>query len=262
MKAPPEDLSQARILVTNDDGIRSPGLAKLVEVAQSLTDDVWVCAPEREQSATSHSLTITRPLRIRHIDEKHFAVDGTPTDCVLLAINSIFKDRKPDLVLSGINIGANLGDDVTYSGTIAAAMEATLLGVPAIAFSQHSGDWEVIDWSTAGHYAADIIRNAVVVPWDEDVLINVNFPPVLPDQVTGIHVVPHGRYKIGDSLVERTDPRGKLYYWIGVARTRAEIDHDSDIAVIDRRGISVTPLSLNLNHPPMLTSMEKAFGES
>jgi 5'-nucleotidase len=256
---PPDDLSHARILITNDDGIRSPGLAELYEVAKSLSDDVWVCAPEVEQSATSHSLTISRPLRIRHIDARRFAVDGTPTDCVLLAINNILGDRRPDLVLSGINLGSNIGDDVTYSGTIAAAMEATLLGVPSIALSQHIGTWENIDWGTARHYAGEVIQRIVKVPWEEDVLINVNFPAVTPNEVSGIEVVRHGKRKIGDNLVERIDPRGKTYFWIGVARGKEGVPEDTDIAVIDRSGITVTPLSMDLNHPPTLARMEKAF---
>ena len=135
MLSAPLDLKGARILIANDDGIHSAGIKLLETIARTLSDDVWVCAPETEQSGASHSLTIHRPLRAKKYDDRHYSVDGTPTDCVMLAMNHVLKDRRPDLVLSGINHGANIGDDVTYSGTIAAAMEATLLGLRAIAIS-------------------------------------------------------------------------------------------------------------------------------
>ncbi len=133
----PIDLAAARILISNDDGIEAPGLKLLTKVARTLSRDVWVVAPEQEQSGASHSLTLYRPLRVRKLGPRRFAVDGTPTDCVLLAVNVLLRDKRPSLVLSGVNAGGNLGEDVTYSGTVAAAMEATLLGVPAIALSQH-----------------------------------------------------------------------------------------------------------------------------
>src|SRR5262245_61447060 len=199
----PLDLKNARILVTNDDGIRSTGLKVLERVARALSRDVWVVAPELEQSAVSHSLTIRVPLRIRRIKRTVFAVDGTPTDCVLLAINHILKDNKPTLCLSGVNRGGNLGEDVTYSGTIAAAMEATLLGVPAMAFSQvfdHADG--MVPWATAEAHAGAVIRRVTRIGWPGNTLVNVNFPNRPARGVTGIDIVKQGRHKIGDQLVE------------------------------------------------------------
>ncbi|HYG85112.1 MAG TPA: 5'/3'-nucleotidase SurE [Azospirillum sp.] len=256
----PLDLSKARILITNDDGINATGLQVLEKIARSLSDDVWVVAPEAEQSAASHSLTIHRPLRLKKVAERRYTVDGTPTDCVLLAINHVFKDdKKPTLVLSGINQGSNIGEDVTYSGTIAAAMEATLLGVPAIALSQHFSNGTPIKWQTPERWGAEVIRKAIAVAWPKYVLLNVNFPAVEPDQVTGIQVVRHGKRKIGDELMERIDPRGRPYIWIGALRSEADVSPDTDIHVVFNGGISVTPLFLDLTHNATLQTLKQAF---
>src|SRR6185437_11393798 len=161
----PMDLAAARILISNDDGIEAPGLKLLTKVAHTLSRDVWVVAPEQEQSGASHSLTLYRPLRVRRLGPRRFAVDGTPSDCVLLAVNAILKDKRPSLLLSGVNSGSNLGEDVTYSGTVAAAMEATLLDVPAIALSQHSADDRPIEWATAARYAPEVIQRLTSQPW-------------------------------------------------------------------------------------------------
>ena len=157
MDRPPLDLSGARILISNDDSIHSSGIKMLEKIARSITDDVWVVAPETEQSGASHSLTIHRPLRLRQYDERHFSVDGTPTDCVMLAMSHLLKEHRPDLVLSGINHGANVGDDVTYSGTVAVAMEATLLGVRAIALSQQVEEGKPLSFAVPEQRAADLI---------------------------------------------------------------------------------------------------------
>lgn len=256
---PIPDLSGRRILISNDDGIHAPGLAVLERIARSLSDDVWVVAPETEQSASSHSLTLQRPLRLRRIEDKRFALDGTPTDCALLAINMILRDRKPDLVLSGVNYGRNICDDVTYSGTIAVCMEATLLGVPAIALSQASRDDGVIDWSAAERFGAEVIRKVTSIPWPDTVLVNINFPDCPADQVTGVRVAPHGKRKIADELLERVDPRGKTYYWIGPLHEADSIAPGTDLAIISEGGISVTPLHLDLTHTPTLESMKRLF---
>ncbi len=256
----PLDLSKARILISNDDGIQAQGIQVLEKIARTLTDDVWVVAPEAEQSAASHSLTIHRPLRLKQLGEKRYTVDGTPTDCVLLAINHVMKDdAKPTLVLSGINQGANIGEDVTYSGTIAAAMEATLLGVPSIALSAHFERGQPIPWETAERWGAEVIRKAVSVVWPKNVLLNVNFPAVDPELVTGIHVVRHGKRKIGDELMERIDPRGRPYIWIGALRGESEVAEDTDIHAVFNGGISVTPLFLDLTHNPTLQTLRQAF---
>src|SRR5215469_3257522 len=201
----PIDLATARILVSNDDGIHSPGIRLLARVARSLSPDVWVVAPEQEQSGASHSLTLSRPLRVRQLGRHRFAVDGTPTDCVLLAVRRILRDKPPTLVFSGINAGANLGDDLTYSGTVAAAMEATLLGVRAIAFSQHYSDRGAVRWATAAAHAGKLVQQLTAQPWARNTLINVNFPDVPPDKVAGIEATRQGRRKIGEGVSDRVD---------------------------------------------------------
>jgi 5'-nucleotidase len=235
-----------RILLSNDDGIRAPGFAVLERIAAALSDDVWVSAPESEQSGAGHSLTLVRPLRAHRADERRMAIDGTPTDCVMLALNGLFPDLKPDLLLSGVNRGSNLADDVTYSGTIAAAMEATLLGVPAIALSQHYEGNGAVPWDTAESHAPTLIRRLIAAGWPDDVVINVNFPGVAADAVQGVEVVRQGRYKTGDVLSERIDPRGRPYYWIGEMRSSQAAVPGTDVEAVGRGVIAVTPLSLDL----------------
>jgi 5'-nucleotidase len=255
----PLDLSRSRILITNDDGIRAPGLEVLRRVARKLSKDVWVIAPETEQSAASHSLTLRRPLRIRRISSRRLAVDGTPTDCVLLAINHVLRDRPPDLILSGVNRGANLGEDVTYSGTIAAAMEGTLMGVPSIAFSQLCEDNHPVKWSTAEQFAPEIITRLVAAPWPKNMFVNVNFPDLVVGSVRGIEVTAQGRRKIGDELIKRTDPSGEDYYWIGSARTEEARVAGTDLNAVLGGAISVTPLHLDLTHRPTMRKLRRVF---
>jgi 5'-nucleotidase len=257
----PIDLATARILLSNDDGIYAPGLKLLEKVAKTLCKDVWVVAPEQEQSGASHSLTLRQPLRIRKLGPKRFAVDGTPTDCVLLAIKHIMKDERPTLVLSGVNGGGNLGEDITYSGTVAAAMEATLLEVPAVALSQH---WErrlngELRWETAEAFAGEVISRLCTTPWPRNTLINVNFPDLPPKQVTGMQVVRQGRRKLGDNLTERIDPRGVPYYWIGPARDEAPNQPGTDIAAAAEGAIAITPIFLDFTHVPALDALKKVF---
>jgi 5'-nucleotidase len=266
------DLARARILVTNDDGIAAPGLKLLEEIAHALAPDVWVVAPEQEQSGASHSLTTRRPLRLKEIAARRHAVDGTPTDCVMLATRYLLKDRTPDLVLSGINAGGNVGEDLTYSGTVAAAMEATLLGIPAIALSQNYSDGEAIPWPTAARFAPEVIRRLVELPWPEHTLMNVNFPAAAPQQVRGIVPTSQGKRAIADNLTKRFDPRGRPYYWIGPVRLapRAEragtpnengiAEPDTDLAAIADTYVSVTPIYLDLTNVPVLAALKKVFG--
>lgn len=256
----PIDLSKARILVTNDDGIDAPGIKVLEKAARKLTRDVWVVAPETEQSAVAHGLTIRRPLRIRKVDERHFAVDGTPTDSVLLAIGHILKDRKPTLCLSGVNRGGNLGDDVTYSGTVAAAMEATLLGVPAIAFSQVFTKRDVVHWPTAAHFVPKVTRDLARMGWADNVLMNVNFPDRPVAQVKGVKAVAQGRHKAGDELIENQDPRGQSYFWIGAMRQLEPDRAGTDLHAVSGGWIAVTPLHLDLTHGETLARMASLTG--
>jgi 5'-nucleotidase len=259
MFKPITDLSGCRILVSNDDGLGAPGIKLLEKVALTLSRDVWVVAPETEQSAAGHSLTIRRPLRIRQVSKRRFAVDGTPTDSVLLAVNKILKDKKPDLVLSGVNRGGNLGEDVTYSGTVAAAMEGTLLGIRSMAFSQVIIGRHAVKWATAEHFAAEAIRRSLAVGWSKNVLINVNFPDVLHSAVKGLTLATQGRRKIGDELVENKDPRGEPYVWIGAQRTEDRSAPGTDLAAVFDGYVALTPLTLDLTDKPTLKSLAKAF---
>ena len=254
------ELAKARILVTNDDGIGSPGINLLEEIARDLSPDVWVVAPEQEQSASSHSLTTRRPLRMSELTERRYAVDGTPTDCVMLAVKHLLREHRPDLVLSGVNGGGNVGEDLTYSGTVAAAMEATLLDIPAIALSQHFIDGQAIPWHTAARFAPEVIRRLTRLRWPEHTLMNINFPTAAPEEVRGIAVTSQGKRAIADNLSERLDPRGRPYYWIGPVREDGLAESGTDLAAINGKQVSVTPIYLNLTNVPVLASLKKVFG--
>jgi 5'-nucleotidase len=251
-----------RILVTNDDGIHSPGLAVAEKIARAISDDVWVVAPENEQSGASHSLTLTSPLRLRRIEERRFAVSGTPTDCVMMACLHILKAQPPTLILSGINWGSNLADDVTYSGTIAGAMEGCALGIPSIALSQcyDEGGRHAIDWSAGEAHGAGTVRKLVAVGWPAGTLINVNFPGCPADQVKGVKVVPQGKYDLQSTEIEeRTDARQRAYYWIGLRRRKSTPPPDSDVGAVYDNHIAVTPLHLNLTEQAVLQTLRKAL---
>ena len=235
-----------RILVSNDDGINAVGIKTLERIANAVSDDVWVVAPETNQSGAAHSLTLTRPLRVRRHGDRRYSVDGTPTDCVLIALQRIIQDQPVDLVLSGINHGANLGEDVTYSGTVAAAMEATMFKVPAIALSQVCANRQHIRWPTAERFAPEVIERLLSVPWRPDVLVNVNFPDLEAGEVRGVRVTTQGTRKIGDTLLERVDPRGEPYLWIGALREDSAPGEGTDLAAIAAGFVSVTPIHLDM----------------
>ncbi|MBM3564642.1 MAG: 5'/3'-nucleotidase SurE [Alphaproteobacteria bacterium] len=252
------NLARARVLLTNDDGIHSPGIHGLEKVLAGLAREVWVVAPESEQSAAGHSLTLRRPLRIRELAERRFAVNGTPTDCVLLAAREILRDKPIDLVISGINRGGNIADDVTYSGTIAAAMEATLLGLPAIALSQVCNGRRPVKWATAEHWLPEVLKKVLRVRWPLNVLVNINFPDVIARSVKGIAVVPQAQCEGGSDPVRGTDPRGEPYWWIGGAREDQPSPPDTDLDSVENGLIAVTPLTLDLTHGPTLKAMRRA----
>jgi 5'-nucleotidase len=252
-------LKGARILVTNDDGINAPGLKVLEKIARQLSSDVWVVAPEIEQSGAGHSLTLRRPLQVRRVSPRRFAVDGTPTDCVLLAVNRLIEGRRPDLVLSGVNRGSNLGEDVTYSGTIAAAMEATLLGIPAVALSQMR-EAQTIAWHVALKHGAEVIRRLVGVPWTEGVLMNVNFPYLAKGDISGVQVVRQGRRAANIEVMPITDAVGRKYLWIGDFTSDNPVHHGTDLSAVRERAIAVTPLHLDLTHRGMVRRLAEAFG--
>jgi 5'-nucleotidase len=249
-----------RILVTNDDGIHAPGLAVAEAIARALTDDVWVVAPETEQSGASHSLTLTLPLRLRSIDAKRFAVTGTPTDCVMMGVAEIMKDGPPTLILSGVNRGSNIADDVTYSGTIAGAMEGTALGIPAIAMSQAYGFGESreVDWHCARSQGPDLIRKLVAIGWPADVLMNVNFPDCAAGETASVEVTAQGKRDLQTAALDRRiDARGIPYYWIGFKRVKSDPPVGSDLRAIYEKRISVTPLHLNLTEHRVLETLKR-----
>ena len=256
---PFRDFSKLRILLSNDDGVTAQGLEVLERIARTLSDDVWVVAPSVERSGAGHSLTIHEPLRPVKISDRRYSVSGTPTDCVMVAINHIMKENPPDLVLSGINHGGNLGEDVHYSGTVAAAMEGVLLGVPSIALSQVWDKDEVIDWDTAEHFAPDVIRKVCAVGWGKNVLININFPERPVGEVKGVMPATQGSHKVGDDLLLRHDPRGRPYLWIGNKRMSDVSRLGTDLKAVDDGFISVTPLNVDLTHAPTLAALGKVF---
>ena len=254
------NLRRKRILLTNDDGINAPGMKVLQRIARSLSNDVWVVAPEGEHSGASHSLTLTAPLRLRKISAKKFAVEGTPTDCVMMAMNQVMANNPPDLLLSGVNRGANMGEDVTYSGTIAAAMEGTLVGVPSIALSQSFANRKVMHWPTAEQHASDIIRRLVAIGWSRDVLMNVNFPDCLPGDVKGVEVVRQGRRDFSSLNIEqRIDARERPYYWIGFRPIQGQPEEGTDIRATEEGRIAITPLHLDLTENKALKQLKAAF---
>ena len=249
-----------RILLSNDDGIHAPGLKVLSTIAHTLSDDVWIVAPETEQSGAAHSLTLRKPLRIRELAAKTYTVDGTPTDCILLAISKLMREHRPTLVLSGVNLGVNLGEDVTYSGTVAAAMEATLLGIPAIAFSQAATHLHPTHWDTAIKHGPDLIKKLLNIGWPNNALINVNFPDVIAADVKGIRIVKQGLRSVRDYLTEWVDPRGMPYYWIGGAvRDDTPTEIETDLEAVNLGAIAVTPLHLDLTHMSTLKTFRQAF---
>lgn len=241
-----------RILVTNDDGFRSRGIDALRRALEPL-GEVWVVAPDRERSAASHSISLHRPLRIIPVSERVFAVDGTPSDCVYLAVNQILRDQRPDLVVSGINHGANLADDITYSGTVAAAVEATMLGIPSVAFSlcaRGSGH----DFGPAAHFASYLVSSMGERRLAPGVLLNVNIP--LGSDGRTYRVTRQGKRSYGAEVIEKIDPRGRPYYWIGGDELAHENIPGSDCnAVYDEKIISVTPLHQDLTHDPTRQEM-------
>lgn len=235
--------SKTRILITNDDGIHADGIKWLEEAMRPL-GDVYVVAPESEQSGASHSLTLARPLRIRQIDDRHWTVDGTPTDCVTFAINQILlPHERPNICVSGINHGANLGDDATYSGTVAGAMEATILGVPGLAFSLVANRSH--DFTESARIAAEVTRKALDSGVPEGTLLNVNVPKGVPK---GIRVTKQGFKTATPVISEHTDPRGKLYYWIGEERVGFRAEGGTDFEAIEEGFVSVTPMRSDLTN--------------
>lgn len=247
-----------RILCTNDDGILAHGLDCLVKAAESI-GDVTVVAPDREQSATSHSLTLHHPLRPVRRGPKRFQVDGTPTDCVMLAVEALM-DERPDFVLSGINHGQNMGEDVLYSGTVAAAMEGLALGIPSIAISFAGGDLraDVSRLEEQVPVLIPLLRHLTsLTPFPADTLLNINLPPVPPPAMNGVRLTRLGRRVYSNSIQPMTDPWGRDIFWIGGGEISWQGSSDSDFQAIRDGCISVTPLHLDLTHRDVLETAER-----
>jgi 5'-nucleotidase len=246
-----------RLLCTNDDGILAAGLETLVRAAEPL-GEVFVVAPDREQSATSHSLTLHHPVRPIPRGERRWQVDGTPTDCVMLAVEALMPER-PDFVLSGVNHGQNMGEDVLYSGTVAAAMEGLSLGIPAIAISYAWGDLKADTARLAEHaeLLTGLLRNITSLPaLPPDTLLNVNLPPVRPSEVKGVRLTRLGRRVYSNSLTPMNDPWGRQIYWIGGGSAEWRGEEDSDFRAVRDGYVSVTPLHLDLTNRDVLQSAE------
>jgi 5'-nucleotidase len=239
-----------RILCTNDDGIHAPGLKVVEQIAHELSDDVWIVAPELDQSGVSHSLSLNDPLRLREVGPRHFAVRGTPTDCIIMGARHILGDKRPDIVLSGVNKGRNVAEDVVYSGTIAGALEGTILGLPSFALSQEFS-METRDrplWDTALKFGPEILRKVIEAGVPKNTVINVNFPACTPELVAGVRVTRQGTRNLGFLRVDqRRDGRGNPYFWIGFERA-AVLDtpaEGTDLAALAANYVSVTPLKLD-----------------
>jgi 5'-nucleotidase len=253
-----------RILITNDDGIHAPGLVVLEKIARQLSSDVIVIAPETDQSGVSHSLSLSDPLRLRQIASDRYAVRGTPTDCVIMGVRHILKDKAPDLILSGVNRGQNIAEDVTYSGTIAAAMEGTLLGIPSIALSQAYGfrkDSHEAHFPVAEAHAVGVIRKLLAHGFAKNMLFNVNFPDCEPDEVKGVSTTIQGQRDQTAliNVVPREDYRGNSYFWLAFAREKPTPMTGTDLWAMHEKRISVTPLKLDLTDVAALERLSNVF---
>jgi 5'/3'-nucleotidase len=245
-----------RVLLTNDDGIDAPGLQVLEQVAATLAREVWVVAPEHDQSGTSHSLSLHAPLRVSAKGERRFAVLGTPGDCVVMGLRQLMQDAPPDLILSGINRGANLGVETVFSGTVGAAMTGLLLGIPSIALSQAFSDRAAVPWATAAHHAPEVIRRVLALDWRNGACLNINFPDCEPERAGPLTVTRQGAGLLdGVEVVSRTDPRGLPYHWLQMRRSEKGNPPDSETAALAAGRISVTPLRFERTDEQSLARM-------
>ncbi|MDR1488821.1 MAG: 5'/3'-nucleotidase SurE [Holosporales bacterium] len=252
-----------KILISNDDGIGAPGIVALEEIARQISDDVYVVAPGSNMSGAGHSLTLKTPLRLEIHGAKHFSVSGTPTDSVVMAIRHIM-EKKPDIMLSGINFDTNLAEDITYSGTVAAAMEARLLGIPAIAFSQEMFHDGTVNWEISKKYGLDIIKIILEkYSFPKEILLNVNFPAVKDiSEIKGFRITRQGFRAGEDHVIKSVDPRGVPYFWIGSAdyrKTDTTKELDTDLGAVNHNYISITPVSLNFTADYAIQSLKEIF---
>lgn len=251
-----------RILISNDDGIHAPGLAVLEVMARTLSDDVWIVAPEVEKSGAGRAITLTDPIRIRRISDKHFACSGTPSDCVLLGVAEIMKDARPDLILSGVNRGQNLAEDTSVSGTVAVALQGMQMGIRSVALSQSMNfrAGEPIPWQTAAAHGPKVLAQLVATNWAANTIINVNFPDCLPHDVVGTQVTFQGsRDEMVNHIDARADLRGNAYYWIGYKGKLSKPPVGSDLRAIYDNHISITPLHLDMTEHSALDALRGVF---
>ncbi len=264
--APSKETTPMRILLTNDDGIDAPGLEILHGIAKQLSDDIWISAPETNKSGAGHSLSLNEPLRMRQVSERSFAVRGTPTDSVIMGVRHVLKDiGKPDLILSGVNKGGNLAEDVTYSGTVAGAFEGTVIGIRSIALSQAFGteSREKLHWGTAAAHGASVVKKLLALDWPTGVLMNVNFPDKAPADVKGVIATRQGKRDLDMLSVDaRHDPWSTPYYWLSFERRRSVTTEGTDLWAIYNGYISVTALSMNLTDTATNAKVAGAFAKS
>ena len=251
-----------RILLTNDDGIRATGLAVLKRIAEQISDDVWICAPDTEQSAASRGVSLHNPVRLRKQEDRVFSVTGTPTDSVIVAMKDVFKDKMPDLVLSGVNRGQNLAEDVTFSGTIAGALQGMQMGVPSIALSLARGfqGAHSLPWETAEAHGPKLIKDLISKGWPDNVILSINFPDTSPDGVKGIQITCQGKrdFQMSD-IDKRNHPRGGRYYWLTYGAGLSNPPKGTDLRAIYDGYISVTPLHTDLTHTKTLDELQSVF---
>ncbi len=252
-----------RILLTNDDGVQATGLAVLRRIAAQISDDVWVCAPDTEQSAASRGVSLHNPVRLKKTEDKVFSVTGTPTDSVIVAMKDLFHDKKPDLVLSGVNRGQNLAEDVTFSGTVAGALQGMQMGVPSIALSLARGfqGANSLPWETAEAHGPKLIKDLISKGWPEKVILSINFPDTSPEDVKGIQITRQGHRDFQMSDVDkRRHPRGGHYYWLTYGAAKSNPPEGTDLRAIYEGYISVTPLHTDLTHELTVTTLKTNLG--
>lgn len=249
-----------RILIVNDDGIDAPGIVLLEKIVRGISDDIWVVAPDEEKSGAGHSISTYHPMRAQQRDERHFAVKGTPTDCALLGVYELIPDRKPDIIISGINRGGNIAEDITYSGTASAAMEGAMLGIPAISLSQATRPPAPVHWATAEAWAGRVIEMLIGMEWRPGSFINVNFPDCPPEEVRGIRVTTQGLRPPGAFRpMRRVDERHVPYYWTKIEFPDGGHAPGNDLQAAMDKEVSVTPLQLDMTDRGALAGLAELF---
>jgi len=253
-----------RVLLTNDDGVRASGMQVLRRIAAEISDDVWVVAPESEQSAASRGVSLHNPVRLKKLEDKVYAVTGTPTDSVIVALRDVLQDQLPDLVLSGVNRGQNLAEDVTFSGTIAGALQGMQMGVPSIALSLARGFQGAtsLPWETAEHHAPGLIKKLVGLGWPHNVVLSINFPDTAPNKVKGVQITRQGHRDFQMSGVDkRSHPRGGSYFWLTYGAAKSNPPQGTDLRAIYDGFISVTPLHTDLTHFDTMSDLQDVFSD-